>query len=385
MRERLVAAFVGLTIVVVALFGIPRAYFLADLIRDQEQDRLDRTAELVAAVISERHAHHGEVDTAYLDGLIDEGEGIRFVPADGPVIGTSRWSDPAGGDISTLAEVEGGGTLTVVRDRKEVDDAVAQALLPVVLLGLFLILLAGSAGYLLARRIARPFRELASAARGLGTGQLRVDLPDYRVPEAREIARALASSGEKIEALIHHEREVTVHASHELRTPLTALRLDLEDLALWPQTPPDVVAELHRSIGELDRLDRAVGQLLTSSHDRSAESAIDLDLDALVADTVARIARDGHQVAHSPAGRLPTRLDPQPVVEALELLLVGGCAVSESDRGTHLEILISGGDWSTSPDPRDAAAELVAAAGGRLARLDDDVLLRLPKRPVTTR
>ena len=36
MRERLVAAFVGLTVLVVALYGIPRAYFLADLVREKK-------------------------------------------------------------------------------------------------------------------------------------------------------------------------------------------------------------------------------------------------------------------------------------------------------------------------------------------------------------
>ncbi len=46
MRERLVAAFVGLTVLVVALYGVPRAYFLADLLRSEEQDRVDRTADV---------------------------------------------------------------------------------------------------------------------------------------------------------------------------------------------------------------------------------------------------------------------------------------------------------------------------------------------------
>jgi signal transduction histidine kinase len=383
-RERLVAAFVGLTIIVIALYGVPRAYFLADLVRDQEQDRLDRTAELVAATIGEHQDASGPVDTDYLDGLAAEGERIELVREDGEVVGTSDWSEPAGADISAATDVPGGGTVTVARDGDEVDDRIAQALLPLVVLGLLLVVLAGAAGYFIARRIAGPFQELATAARGLGAGKLEPDLPDYRVPEAREIATALTASGEQLAAMLKHERELTVHASHELRTPVTALRLELEDLALWPQTPPDVAAELQRAIGELDRLSTAITELLAASRDRLATAEIDLDLDALIADTVARVAALGRRVTHVPTGRLPTRLDPLPVVQALEMLVGGGSEVRATDRGTHLEVSVTTVDQdpAVASRQRGMAAELVAAAGGSLTQSDGGVLLSLPKRPL---
>ncbi|WP_183095522.1 sensor histidine kinase [Nocardioides stalactiti] len=388
MRERLVAAFVGLTIVVVALYGIPRAYILADLVRSQEQDQVDRTAALVATVVGERLDDRDRVDSAYLDRLAQEDERLvlRTEKANGSilVVGTSNWTDPIDGDLTSTADVPG-GTLTVVLDHGAVDREVAEALLPLVLIGLALVLLSGVAGLLLARRFARPFQELATAARDFGAGRLRPVLPVYRVPEAREIADALSASGARLDALLQHEREVAVHASHELRTPITAMRLELEDLALWPETPAAVGEVLQRSVGELDRLSDAVTELLATSREQAAFAEIDLDLDALVADTVARVAALGRRVTHVPTGPLPTRLDPTAVVQALELLVGGGSEVRAADRGTHLEVSVTtaGQDPAIAARHRGPASELVAAAGGSLTQTSGGVTLRLPKRAVT--
>ncbi|MEZ0580345.1 histidine kinase dimerization/phospho-acceptor domain-containing protein [Nocardioides sp. MH1] len=383
MRERLVAAFVGLTILVVALYGIPRAYVLADLVRDQQQERLDRTTELVAETVAERRAAHGKVDSAYLDGLADEGEAIIVWSPSGKATRTTGYTDPSGTDISSTVKV-GGRTVIMTLDGDRIGSEISSAILPLVLLGLFLVLLAGAVGYLVAARIARSFQQLATAARGLGTGQLHPKLPSYRIPEAREISQALAASGDKLDALLAHERELTVHASHELRTPVTALRLELEDLALWPETDPAVAEQLQRSVAELDRLSDAIGELLSTSQHLSATAEIDLDLDALVADTVARLVARGHHVAHAPVGSIPTRLDPQPVVAALELLLPHADHVTELVRPSYLEVRITGADLERLVS-RGQAADLVAAAGGQLTTTDTGVLLRLPRRPVTVR
>jgi len=61
-------------------------------------------------------------------------------------------------------------------------------------------------------------------------------------------ARVGSRLSRSFHALVRRDQAVAVRASHELRTPITALRLSLEDLTLWKQTPPDVRAELQRSI-----------------------------------------------------------------------------------------------------------------------------------------
>ena len=386
MRERLVAAFVGLTVVVVALYGIPRAYFLADLVRSQEQHRVDRTVELARIAIDERLAAHQAITPGYLDQLADADDRIR-VDTGTTVIDSTQGPTKAHGNVHASAELTNGDTVWVLRSADAVDAEIAKALMPLVLLGLLLAVLAGGAGFLIARRMARPFQDLAAAARGLGAGRLHPNLPTYRVPEAQAIGEALRSSGEKLDALLAHERELAVHASHELRTPVTALKLELEDLALWPETPASVAAQLAHATIELDRLSEAVAGLLSSSREVLSTEEIDLDLDALLADTVARLADAGIAVTHDPTGPLPTRLDPQPLVRLLALLITSGqgaAFVSASDRGTHLEVRVG---WSGTPPaaPSPATTEAAASIGGNLSQEGQAVTLRLPKRAVSAR
>ncbi len=383
MRQRLVAAFVGLAVVMVAAYGIPRAYVLADFVRDQETARVDRSADLVAHAVAD-HAAAGEtVDAAYLNDLTTHGERIVVRTSSGATVRSTDGPSAASGDVMASHGVEGGGSVTVARGADVVNSEIAGALLPLVLLGIGLIVLAGFAGYLLARRMARPFTELAEAARRMGTGQLRPHLPTYQVPEAQAIAEALETSGRSLDASLRHERDVAVHASHELRTPVTALRLDLEDLALWPETPETVGAEITRATGELDRLTAAIDSLLSGTQRVHSATAIDLDLDALVADAAGRLGRDGLDVRYSPVGTLPTRLDPQPVVALVDALVAaaasagGPVRLATADRGTHLEVRVEAA--SIAGLPGTEAEELAASVGGQLSRDGAVWIVRLPK------
>ena len=106
-----------------------------------------------------------------------------------------------------------------------------------------LVLLAAVTGFLLAKRLARPFGELADAADHLGQARFDVALPHYSIPEAEAIGAALRRASTQLDSLVEREREFAANVSHQLRTPVTALRLTLEDLSMWPETPPTVAAE----------------------------------------------------------------------------------------------------------------------------------------------
>ena len=76
MRERLVAALVGMTIAMIALYGVPRAYLLADLVTTQENRKVERSADLLTVVIAERTGAASPVTSEFLEGLLNEGEGV---------------------------------------------------------------------------------------------------------------------------------------------------------------------------------------------------------------------------------------------------------------------------------------------------------------------
>lgn len=393
MRERLVAALVGLTVLVVALYGVPRAYVLADLVRSGEQARVERTARALATVLDQRVAGGQPVTSGYLDTLADRGEEIDYLPATGQELTTSAAGAGSAEDVSGSYALEGGGEVTVVRTADAVNAGISRAVLVLVLQGLALVVLAAVVGLVVGRRMARPFQELADAARGLGAGRFHPDLPATEVPEAREIGRALAEAGHQLDLLLQNEREVAVRASHELRTPVTALRLELEDLALWPETPPSVADELGRCVQELDRLSVAIADLLALSETRHRALAVDLDLDALVAEVATDLDAPGAAVVHRPGSPAPTRLEPALVTEVLGLLVqraraggAGPVQLSVQSHPSRYEVRVTtpGGLAASHEVSTEwaSAAGLAAATGGQITREGGTLVLRLPRNEV---
>jgi signal transduction histidine kinase len=121
---------------------------------------------------------------------------------------------------------------------------------------------------------------------------------------------------------VRRDRAIAIHASHELRTPLTALRLSLEDLTLWKQTPPDVANELTQAIRDLDRLADAVTEILEQHHDNRPIERVDVA--AVVSATVARWrprVADTHEITLDARGPLVAELPPDQVDEVLDAMM----------------------------------------------------------------
>ena len=70
MRERLIAAFVGLTIAVVALYGIPRAYIVAEQVQQNEERKIERSLDLLAVLLVERSSDEAPITEEFLSRLI---------------------------------------------------------------------------------------------------------------------------------------------------------------------------------------------------------------------------------------------------------------------------------------------------------------------------
>lgn len=288
MRERLLAAFLSLTLLTVLLYGVPRAFVRADIVTSEAQRDVTRTAEVLAVVVGTRL----EAGLSY-DEAVD-----RLAPADDSAV-LRR-----GGDVDVLtgptisdvppdslvgrADVEGGGTVEVRRPQAVVRQDVVRALRPIVLSGLLALGLAALAGIVLAGRLSRPFARLAEQASALGAGDFSVDVPTQRVREAELIAAALRDSGERLTEMLAREREFARNASHQLRTPLTGMRLRVEDVSLWPETPPAVREELEQVLTEVDRLSDTVTSLLAFARQGRMGAWEPTWLDALVATTLDR-------------------------------------------------------------------------------------------------
>jgi signal transduction histidine kinase len=120
-------------------------------------------------------------------------------------------------------------------------------------------------GWLVAGRVLRPVRTISATARKISASnlheRLRLQGPD---DEFRELAAALDSLFERLEASFDSQRRFVANASHELRTPLTLDRALLERALRSPQ-PTQAVwrGTCERLLVSTQQQDRLVEALLT--------------------------------------------------------------------------------------------------------------------------
>jgi heavy metal sensor kinase len=144
------------------------------------------------------------------------------------------------------------------------------------------VLLAGSGGWLLARRALRPVDRMTEAARRISAEHL-----DERVhttgtgDELDRLAVTLNDMLGRLDVTFRQIRQFSADASHELQTPLTILQGELEVALRAPRTPDEYRHVLTSALEESKRIARLVeGLLLLSRADagmlRMDHQAVDL-------------------------------------------------------------------------------------------------------------
>ncbi|MFG2038867.1 histidine kinase dimerization/phospho-acceptor domain-containing protein [Dactylosporangium sp. NPDC048998] len=156
---------------------------------------------------------------------------------------------------------------------------------------LWIALLAGLAagllaGPLLARRISRPIRTVAAAAKRLGDGDRTVTLSPEGPTEVAELAHAVNGLTAALATSEGREREFLLSVSHELRTPLTTIRGYAEALADGVVGEEGAQRAGKTVLDEAERLDRLIADLLVLARLEAADLPIEMvevDLTQLLA------------------------------------------------------------------------------------------------------
>ena len=144
------------------------------------------------------------------------------------------------------------GTLYIAYDTERIDRLMyAFAVLPMGL-GLIGVVAVSFLTYRVSKRLVTPVSWLARQVAAWDPRQPDIDvLAPHRLPadigsgEARQLAQALHTLGERVEAFVARERNFTRDASHELRTPLTVIRV-AADLLETEQLSSRGTRSLHR-------------------------------------------------------------------------------------------------------------------------------------------
>lgn len=398
MRPRLTASFVVLSVVLLlGALGV-RSWTAHGLLRTHEGRELRAQATTFALLIEQREQLGRPIDRVFLAGLVDTDDRLVYDDGDGAPIVVEGEAFEERQDGIMASVMAGDGTLTLTQSGDVIDELSDTERGSLGLLVLLVALLAALVGYVMARLLSAPFRQLADAAGQLGRGRFDLDLPHTRIPEAQAISQALLTSAGQLQERLATEQAFAQHASHVLRTPLTGLRLELEDLAGRDDVPADVRDSAARSIGRIEAMDAVADELVALARRGAlvAGAGIPLrDLATQSAQTWAdALAEQDRQLTAAVEGNLETTYTPGPVEHILDLLLAdmlerGEGAVRmefEANEEGHLSIDVSCADVRAPVGPSGdlpitQARAVATALGGRLTGDSPEHLaILLPRR-----
>jgi two-component system, OmpR family, sensor histidine kinase BaeS len=194
---------------------------------------------------------------------------------------------------------------------------------------------------LLGRRIARPIRDVARAARRLAGGDYAVRVPRDGPQELASLADSFNQMAESLQEQERLRREFIANAAHELRTPLTNLQGYLE--ALRDEVIPadrTTFESLWEEAERLVRLSRSLDVLARGDARTDPPSVVEVDVATAVrsaADLFAHsLSQAGLSLETEAIGPLEGRADPDGLAQVLGNLLQN--ALRYSPRGGAVRV-----------------------------------------------
>lgn len=411
MRRRILTTTLVITATAVLVFAVPLAIVVARLLDEQGVLRLERQAVLAARNVPVDFAAGGDPvelpaadDVTFAlysaDGQLVAGRGPNVIDPLGRQAFENRVVNGEIGEklVVAIPVVDDEQVIGVIRAEQPtsaIDQRRGRAVALIAALGAGIIAVAAGVGWVFAGRLSRPIRQLRDATVQLGTGDFAVTTPSSRIPEIADSSTALVATAKRLDELVARERSFSADASHQLRTPLTAMRTTLETELAFPQ--PDPSAAIVEVLGDIDRLDVTISELLHLSRtsDRATEIELGPVLAALDTAWAPRVAAHGRRLHVKPARYTPPVLGHATMLRhALDVLvdnaLVHGsgdisvtCAIDHhtvsvtvSDQGSGFLVrrddqsVVEGSASSANGHGLPLARRLVTAQDGRLEVLE---------------
>jgi two-component system sensor histidine kinase MprB len=250
------------------------------------------------------------------------------------------------------APIPEGGAIQVARELSESQNTIGLIRSQLLVAVPVVMLLAAASGILLARRITRPLRSLATSVDQVAaTGNLEAAIDTSGDDEVSRVAAGFERLLRSLTQSRQQQQQLVQDAAHELRTPLTSIKANIDLLAAAPTIDPQARAETLRSAQrELRELSRLVDEVVDVASDRfGTPTAVPVELDGVVQEAV---------------GRLATRAPDRTVMVRLVSVTVLGDA---DGLGRAVDNLLSNADkYSPADQPIDVALD----AAGRLSVSD---------------
>ncbi|MFM2069794.1 MAG: hypothetical protein RLZZ623_57 [Actinomycetota bacterium] len=298
MRRRLVFGTVAVILVVLVALIPPVVVLLRRAAEREVEVRLSSQASAVSTVIADQLLAGDAPTVEQISPIIPPGDLLVITDSDGNEL--LRFGTATASGVTGTATGPGGTHIAVSSDATSLDQRVRG---PLFALGAFAIASVALGAFLaawMATRLSRPLEQLGVVADRLGGGDFTAVIPAQSgIDEIDGIRAALDSSAQRLDQMLTAERSFTGDATHQLRTGLAGIALRLELLASHPD--PAVVTEATAAIEQIDRLTRALDELLALARGGAGKQRGILELRPLVGhhcrDWQARCAAERRQLA----------------------------------------------------------------------------------------
>lgn len=179
-------------------------------------------------------------------------------------------------------------------------------------------------------RASRPLTVLARAAHRLG---LDIGAPPLAVAGPREVrtaSRAFNEMQRRLQRFIRDRTQMLAAVSHDLRTPITRMRLRAEFVEDEEQRV--------KMLDDLDEMETMIAATLSfAGHDPAGETAVKLNVAALLQTIAADAADAGHDVTYEGGGRLELAGRPAALKRAFANLVDNAVTYGGSARVSAVE------------------------------------------------
>lgn len=191
--------------------------------------------------------------------------------------------------------------LVLARPTEPMSNSLASLRRLVTTLSLLFIAVAAALGYLTARALVRPLRDLAAAVVYVTETDELVPIGNHSDSELGELSRSFDTMMNSLEVSRDRQKRLIADAGHELRTPLTSMRTNVELLVADEKTgmlPAGARAEILTDVAaQLGEFTSLVGDLVQLSREDDTQIARELlDFSTVVRNAVERARRRGPQL-----------------------------------------------------------------------------------------
>jgi signal transduction histidine kinase len=306
---------------------------------------------LQSAVDRERIGRNAEIEVRLAGSLREARVPVRAVRAASP-LGVARMRGPghrhheARRVLLLAAQLDDGYWLDARFDAPRADRWLIHRL--ALATGMLFLLVFGAAWWI-ARRLARPLRDLTRAAEGF-QGHAPADPVEARGPsDVRRAVEAFNAMNRRTLALLDEKDRMLGAIGHDLRTPLASLRIRAENMG-----PEE---ERERLVATVEEMAATLEDILTLARTgRAREPVRPVDLSAL-ADAVVEEYRDlGRPAAFAASPRAALCVQPNLLRRALRNLVDnavsygGGAVVAVEERVDAIEIRVEDEGPGIPPD-----------------------------------